>query len=337
MSDFGPDVIEQLRSVLSDHGYIMGEQLGRGGYSVVFKVRLVRFEQDLAAKITNTASPRHKSAESATTNEERALIRLNHPNIIRFYQSFRFQNYSFLILELCPGKSMKHRIDEFNGLPLPDLYNLMAAISDALTFIHANHYVHRDIKPGNILFDSSGRPKIADFGMCIPAPEGELLTDFLGSPNYCPPEILKHHPYDPYKADVWALGVTFLEMAIGPHKLPKGQGTIPEDVVDHGILIPPETPSEIESLVRGMVDLTPQHRPSLAEVRKSPLFDLPVKEVARKPEVVHVGVMRPAKEVARTEAAQVGVRRPQRTEMSSSVRGLQKVPMRRVKSRTSNT
>jgi serine/threonine protein kinase len=316
MVDFGPDVIDLLRSVLLDHGYIMGDQLGRGGYSVVFKVHLVRFEQDFAAKVTNTASLRHRTADTATTNEDRALVRLNHPNIIRLYQTFYYQNYSFLILELCPGKSLKRRIEEMKGSSLPNVYQLMTTILDAFNFMHSNHYLHRDIKPSNILFDSSGHPKVADFGMCIPAPEGEFMTDFPGSPHYCSPEILMHRPYDPYKADVWALGVTFLEMVAGPTKPPQGCASLAEYVIDHGLLVPPETPDQFAELVRAMTDFKPERRPSLAEVRKNPLFGPAVKDRR----MFH-------ERLARGQSQEVS---------SSFVIGKQKVAVRGVRSRTSD-
>jgi serine/threonine protein kinase len=272
MIEFGPEVIASLRAVLLEHEFIMGDQLGRGGFSVVYHVKTVRHQQEFAAKITNMTSTRHTTAKTAVINEEHALRKLKHPYVVQLYQSFHHENYSFLILELCTGRSLKHRISESGGRPLSNSITIMAGICEGLQFVHSHHHVHRDIKLGNILFDSSGNPKVADFGMCVPCAENEIFSDFPGSLNYCAPEILNHRPYDPYKSDVWSLGVTFIEIMTGPLKYPKGQNSLAESIVDHGIAIPPQIPTVVAKLIGRMTDMNPEKRPTLAEVRNCALF-----------------------------------------------------------------
>jgi serine/threonine protein kinase len=265
LSEFDEATIGLIRGVLLEHEYVMEERLGLGGFSVVYRVQSQKFGRSFAAKITNVNSARHKSALQATANEEQALSLFDHPHIIRLYDSFRFDTYSILILELCTGRSIKDLIIESRAskAPIPNLGPLIAAIVDALAYIHANHYVHRDIKPANILLDSYGRPKVADFGMCIPWNESELLTEHLGSAGYFSPELFERKPFNPYKADVWALGITLYEMAMGMLKWSSDINLVADAIVNGGILVKRGTPPDVANFVRAMTNMNPDHRPSM--------------------------------------------------------------------------
>jgi serine/threonine protein kinase len=266
MSEFGPAVMEGLAALLLEHGYELGEQIGRGGFSAVFRVYSSQYERDFAAKVTNTCSVRHRTAGVVAANEERALKQFNHPHVIRLYDSFPYEQFSILILELCSGRSLSTLIKESSGRPIPHLLFRMREICHALAFLHAHHFVHRDIKPGNVLLDDFGRPKIADFGMCIPCADGEEIHEYIGSPQYAAPELLRQRPYDPYKADVWALGVTFYEMAMGPISWPSELALVKESIIEGGILIDAQTPRTIQKLVQAMTRMNPTARPTLEQV-----------------------------------------------------------------------
>jgi serine/threonine protein kinase len=259
---------------------VLQDQIGTGGFSLVFRAKSLRFGELFAAKIANTASTRQRSAATAALNEETALKLFNHPHIISLYESFHFESFSILILELCQVKSMFAILSEGERTSIPNLRPMIAQIIDAVCYIHSKHFVHRDIKPGNILLDGYGRPKIADFGLCIPWDETEPMTGVTGSHYYFSPEIFDRRPFDPYKADIWALGVTLYEMTTGLIKWQKDLRVVAESVRDGGILIGTETPKDIARTLRPMLQQQPDHRPQLEKVKAAMRFDGTLKAVS---------------------------------------------------------
>jgi serine/threonine protein kinase len=100
-------------------------------------------------------------------------------------------------------------------------------------------------------------------------PEGALLSEYLGSPQYASPELLSQVPYNPYRADIWALGVTFYEMAMGTIKWPDDMALIRQSIIDGGIVIDPKTPGEIRPLIESMTCMNPAHRPTLQAIHQA--------------------------------------------------------------------
>jgi serine/threonine protein kinase len=104
--------------------------------------------------------------------------------------------------------------------------------------------------------------------MCIPWKESELIDNHCGSWNYRSPEMYQQRPYDPYKADVWALGVTFYEMTMGLIEWPSTLSTLVEVIRDGGILLSPSMPHDVAKLVRAMTQVDPEDRPPLGTIRR---------------------------------------------------------------------
>ena len=266
LTEFPNEAIEKISEILLRHDYVMKERIGCGGFSIIFKIYSNKYSTDFAAKITNTASTRHKTSSITTKIEENALQHLNHPNIIKLYESFHEQNYSFLILELCTSKSLRTLIGKKGISDMDALFTYMKQLTDALLFCHEKGFVHRDIKPANVLVDSYGHLKLADFGMCIHVNPNEKLHDYAGSPQYLAPEIINRKHFNPFKADIWALGVTFYEMAMGPLQWPKDKNLVVASIADGGIVIKNETPHKVATLVRKMLEMNPDNRPTIEMV-----------------------------------------------------------------------
>jgi serine/threonine protein kinase len=270
---FSREVRESLRLFLLDNQYILQEQIGIGGFSLVFRVESLRFGENFAAKITNISSSRHQCAAISALNEENALRQFDHPHIIRLYECFSYESFSILILELCNARSLYTLMKDPKGVPVPNLRTMIPQIMDAISYIHSHHHVHRDIKPGNILLDGYGRPKVADFGLCVPWDESRLMTDFIGTRYYFSPEIFARRPFNPYKADLWALGVTFYEMAVGLIVWPTDRTVVGESVRDGGIVIPPSMPPDIARLLRPMLNINADRRPDIEIMKSLVRFD----------------------------------------------------------------
>jgi serine/threonine protein kinase len=266
LTEFPPSVIESLRGFLLLNDYVMMESLGNGSFSVIFRVLSRRHQRDFAAKITNTASTRHRSAGTATTREEEALRRLSHPNIVKLYDKFQHDTFQILVLELCAPATLRSLIQTSHPRPVPRLLAMIGQLCSAVAYMHSRGVTHRDIKPSNVLLGDRDRPVVADFGMAEAFVEGVLVTDFAGSPHYCAPEIFRRVPYDPVKADVWALGVTFYEMAMGLVHMKSDKDLMAQSIVKGGLLIALETPPLIRRIVSGMTDMSPARRPDAAAV-----------------------------------------------------------------------
>ena len=262
--ELSPETLEKAREYLDAHEYSLQDCLGRGGFSVIFRVHSRKYKADFAAKVTNIADIRRHSVLRIAENEETALHNLNHPNIIKLYESFHEGDYSFLILELCTNNTLKHMIKHSpNGR---DYWQMARQLCDAVLFIHEKGFAHRDIKPANVLIDQYGRPKIADFGLCIRVEPGMLVKDFVGSPQYMAPEIVKRIGYCPQRADVWALGLTLYEMAMGMIEWPQNRQIFNEVLSSGAINISHETPRPVLRVITKMIDTHPDTRFTMREV-----------------------------------------------------------------------
>ncbi|OHT08947.1 AGC family protein kinase [Tritrichomonas foetus] len=114
MSEFTQPVIEKIKQTLLENGYEMGDVIGRGGYSLIYKVHSVKYDQFFAAKIVNAKSERHSNCAISIENEIYALTHLYHPNIIKLYSNYKCDDFHILILELCTPFSLHQVIKNYN-------------------------------------------------------------------------------------------------------------------------------------------------------------------------------------------------------------------------------
>ena len=140
-------------------------------------------------------------------------------------------------------------------------------IVSGLAYCHAKEVVHLDLKPTNILVDKYDRLKIADFGLSQHVKFGEKITKFHGTMIYMPPEMIKKKPYDPYKADIWSLGVTLYQIACG--KLPwhqiESQALLSE--MQLGIIrYSSKVPHILRPIISACLKVNPDERPNTHEL-----------------------------------------------------------------------
>ena len=273
-ADFPEGSMELLKSVLEAHEYQFKECIGSGGFSMVFRVHSLRYKSDFAAKVTNVKSARHRTASASYSNEHAALSRLNHPNIIRLYDSFDSGDYAFLILEYCQNGSIRDKIS-VSGLPEGPCRLMLRQLVDAVSHMHSCGIVHRDIKPSNVLLDSYGRPKLADFGLALCLKQGQFLHDHSGSLQYMAPEIMRKPCFDPFKADVWALGVTFHEMVLGALKWPRKKQQVESVVLSAGLMLTTVVPMQLAKVIRSMTAVDAEDRPTMDRIAATHVFDDP--------------------------------------------------------------
>jgi hypothetical protein len=192
--------------------YARLEQIGAGGFGVVYRARDTRLQRDVAIKVLREDTP--EELRGRFLAEARRLASLDHPGICRVYDFGCSRGIPFLVTEWLPGPAL-------DAEPLPmepaRACRLVADVADAVAFAHRHEVIHRDLKPANIVIDGEGRPRVIDFGLA--AHEHDLTSsgrEISGSPAYMSPEQIagKLHVIDP-RSDIWALGVVLYELVTG--------------------------------------------------------------------------------------------------------------------------
>jgi serine/threonine-protein kinase len=188
------------------------EPIGRGGMGRVFRARHARLDRVVAVKFLPAELAGDTSFRQRFEREARTLARLNHPHIVTVYDYGTLADGSgYLVMEHVPGGTLRERLP----LSIEAVERVTRELVSALAHAHAEGVVHRDIKPENVLFDSEGRPKVADFGIArLLDTEQTSLTapqQLLGTPRYMAPEARLGESGDP-RIDVFAIGVMLQEM-----------------------------------------------------------------------------------------------------------------------------
>ncbi|MBX7102677.1 MAG: protein kinase [Gemmataceae bacterium] len=217
------------RDVADGKYHVLG-LLGEGGMASVFRARENSTGRDVVLKVPKPALLADPEFAHRFAREVRTLVELRHPSIVNVLGFARHDGIPFAVLEYLSGGTLDDR-------PKPcspdDLASWLPAISSALDHIHAAGYVHRDVKPGNILFDNNGIAKLADFGVIkavdsATAAQTQALTgsgEALGTPQYMAPEIAKGDKCGG-RADQYALAVTVYEMLAGRRPFEGSTGAV---------------------------------------------------------------------------------------------------------------
>jgi hypothetical protein len=213
--------------LLADGRYQVGTPLGAGGMAQVYRAEDRRLGCDVVVKAPHPTLLLEPGFAARFALEVRSLVRLSHPNVVRALDVGEQDGMPFAVLQYLPGSSLRDRFP--STAPLDSLSSWLEPIAAALDFIHGKGYLHRDIKPDNILFDEHGNAILSDFGIAKAlADDGgeqrQTLTGtgmVLGTPQYMAPELLLGQPYDG-RVDQYALAVTVYELLGGrpPHEGP---------------------------------------------------------------------------------------------------------------------
>jgi serine/threonine-protein kinase len=197
--------------------YWVKAELSCGGTSVVYLAHDPVIGRDVAIKVLLSNLSNQPAARARFEREARIVAALEHPAIVPIYDFGEQDGQPFLVMRYMSGGSLAALLS-YGRLNLQDTARIVQRLASALDEVHARGIVHRDIKPGNILFDSHGEAFLTDFGI------GKLLEDsqsltltgsvVLGTPAYMSPEQVLGKPLDP-RSDVYSLGAVMFEMLSG--------------------------------------------------------------------------------------------------------------------------
>ncbi len=259
-----------LTGKLADR-YRIESLIGEGGHGRVYKAFDDELQRYVAIKVASTLRP-----TPDLLDEARRVAKLRHPNIVTILDVGREDEKLFIVSELIEGRTLSEVIAE-DSADRPDRIAMIATIADALHYAHGNGFVHRDVKPSNLLIDSKGQPHVADFGIASrldDVTDGRAST--AGTLAYMSPEQLAgESQLIDHRTDIYALGVVLFETITG--RLPYKART-PQVLREQILFRPPtslrvtlpEASTELESICNRCLAKHPSDRYSTAaEVAQS--------------------------------------------------------------------
>ena len=190
--------------------YEIIQEIGRGAFSIVYKVKSKENNNIYCLKKINTKKTKDKE------NEINILSNLSHPNLIKCFFSFYNSENIYIIMDFCEFGdlfSLLQSVKKKKVFVNEDIiWNIAIQVLVGLNYLHSKKIIHRDIKLLNLFMTKDKKIKIGDMGMSIIFDEEESIHSRVGTPLYIAPELVKKEKYD-YKIDIWSLGCSLYHLA----------------------------------------------------------------------------------------------------------------------------
>ena len=207
------------------------EVVASGGMGTVYRAFDVKLERMVAVKMLKREVAEDKQVMESFSREARATAALNHTNIIHVYSFDEFEDSPYIVMELADFGSLDSWIERDGVVPELNVLDVGVKICQALDSALMRNLLHRDIKPGNILFDEFGESKLVDFGLARAAAEGdEYEATIWGTPYYVAPEKIQRQGED-FRSDMYSLGGTLYHALTG--HVPFEAETVEEVIAGH--------------------------------------------------------------------------------------------------------
>jgi serine/threonine protein kinase len=257
--------------------YRLLEPIGKGGMGVVYKAQHLNLPRLAALKILPPERARDQATLERFLREARSAAALDHRNIVQLYDVGHASGVHFLALEYVDGVTLDRVIESNGPVEFPTAIHYIVQVAAGLSHAHERGFVHRDIKPGNLILARDGTIKILDMGLARSLDrEEDRLTEYLdgstilGTVDFIAPEQALNTPTDA-RADIYSLGATLYALLTGR---PPFEGNATQKLMQHQVRqadrlcdVNPAIPVDLSDVVDLMMTKRPQDRiPSAADV-----------------------------------------------------------------------
>jgi len=250
LSELSPDQLFQLvfggeknPGLLEIPGFVAERELGRGGFGAVYQARRKKDGAQVAVKVMLSQADATEDAVQRFKREMEVNRQLDHPNIVRFIESGSHKGAFYFVMELCDGGSLMDLYNKNRGPLTPEqlMPHALKAL-EGLAYAHSKGFVHRDIKPGNIIIHK-GTARVADFGMSksfqMAGLSGMSMTGkTAGTPVFMPPEQIINFKYVKPVSDVYSMGATMYFLLTGAFPFDFLAKRDPMDVILNDDVVP---------------------------------------------------------------------------------------------------
>lgn len=253
--------------------YILVREIGRGSSSIIYLAVKQDTNEKVAIKIVSRKFLIDRNAVENFQREVTAFSKMNHRNIVRFYEIQSDDNLIYIIMEYCRNGNLQMLASQPGGMSERTAKPIVHQIGSAISYFHSLGIAHRDIKLENIFLNQLNEVKVGDFGFCREqTKENELFKTQCGSPIYAPPEIVDNKQYDGKKADMWSTGVVIYSLVTGtvPWKDCKNIQNLFRDIQMSRYHVPDQYSAEFKSLIHSLMHPLPEMRLSAAKMLSHP-------------------------------------------------------------------
>ncbi len=266
--DFGKMVRDVEWKSQAIPGYRLLTRVAAGGFASIWTAEALFGSGKVAIKILH--AERAKDPRSVARFEWEAMLvrRFNCPQIVHGIDHGFERGAHFLIMEYVEGRSLGQALSEMGAFPLRDALQITRQVAEALKYLHSEGYLHRDVKPDNVLLDGAGNVKLCDLGFAVPIPrhaQAGKTSTVVGTAGYMAPEAMKGDSGVKVGADIYSLGIHLYALLTGhePYSGASSQEVV-TDQIESGMPVPNlmvvNAPLAVIQLLKKMMHPDPNRR-----------------------------------------------------------------------------
>jgi len=246
--------------------------LGVGGFGRVELVTAGPNNTPFALKKLKKIEINDVKQQQHILNEKEIMLGCNNPFIVQLHQTFHCPKYLYMLMEPCLGGELWTLLRNNRRFNDSTASFYVGCVILALKYLHGRGIIYRDLKPENLLLDSSGYVKLTDFGFAKQLVGDERAWTFCGTPEYVAPEIITAKSHD-QRADIWSLGILVYELLTGAPPFTKRKaspGQVYQDILKgvRSVPFPTYITGTASEVIRMCCRLSPGQRPSLEHLTK---------------------------------------------------------------------
>jgi serine/threonine-protein kinase PpkA len=242
-------------------GYRILKAIGVGGMASVYLAVQESLDREVALKVMSASLADNAEFSERFLKEGRLTAKLSHPNLVTVYDIGQYGQVYYLAQEYIPGGTLREKMNA--GMTVPEILDVARDVAQGLAYAHEKGVVHRDVKPGNVLFRANGTAVLADFGIAKAMDSKTQSTqagNSIGTPHYMSPEQARAEKVDG-RSDLYSLGAMMFEMLAGT---PPYDATDPFSIALMHVTHPvPQLPAKVawlQPLIDKLMDKLPERR-----------------------------------------------------------------------------